>query len=149
MSSPRSLHSKILLVDANSDGLLVRRSLLEEAGYEVDSAKSGQEALARFEAAVHGVVVAGCRMPKMSGGELTGKLRQIHPNVRVILLSGYLEALGVDDANMQADVVITKNSSEPANLLRWVKRLQNGSSIRKPAGSHKRTGASSSRTGTH
>ena len=39
----------VLLVDDNRDGLLVRRSLLEELGYSVQVAGNGEEGLKLFE----------------------------------------------------------------------------------------------------
>ena len=42
---------KILLVDDNHDGLLVRRSFLEEIGYCVQIASNGEEGLKLFESA--------------------------------------------------------------------------------------------------
>ena len=52
------------------------------------------------------------------------------------LLSGFVEPLGLNESNTGADAVIAKNSSEPANLLRAVKRLLNRVT-RKPPGSQK------------
>ena len=54
----------ILLVDDNHDGLLVRRSLLEELGCRVQIAVNGEEGLKLFEAAKFDVVVTDYRMPR-------------------------------------------------------------------------------------
>jgi CheY-like chemotaxis protein len=130
--------AKILLVDDNRDGLLVRRALLEEAGYKVDVARSGEEGLKLFEAEHFDVVVTDYRMPRMNGAELIQRIRQLNPNVRVILLSGFVDPLGLTEANTAADVVIAKNSNEPGHLIRWVRRLVNRTSSRKPPVTQKR-----------
>src|ERR1039458_5771231 len=80
----------ILLVDDNRDGLLVRRSLLEEAGCRVQIASNGEEGLKLFESFPFDVVVTDYRMPRMDGGELIQRIRQLKHHARIILLSGFL-----------------------------------------------------------
>ena len=145
MKTDASPHPKILLIDDNRDGLLVRKSLLEEVGYQVQLANSGEEGLKCFEASSFAVVVTDYRMPKMNGVELIERFRQRDPNARIILLSGFVEPLGLTEENTGADAVIAKSSNEAAHLMRWVKRLVNRTTTRKPPaaqnnGSAKRRG---------
>jgi len=122
----------ILLVDDNHDGLLVRRSLLEELGYRVQIATNGEDALTLFETHPFEVVVSDYRMPRMNGVELIHRLRVLNPNVRVVLLSGFVEALGLNEDNTGADIVLVKSAREPVQLVRSVKRLVNSRPPRKP-----------------
>jgi len=132
-------HPNILLVDDNRDGLLVRCSLLEEVGYSVQKATNGEEGLKLFNSSRFDVVVTDYRMPRMNGVELIQKIRKVNPNIRVILLSGFVEPLGLTEENTGADVVIVKSSNEAA-------RLVNRGASRKPPTpqpgqpAHKRTG---------
>jgi CheY-like chemotaxis protein len=141
----RALQSTILLVDDSRDGLLVRRLLLEEEGYRVDVAVDGNEGMKAFAASAYDVVVTDYCMPSMNGVEMIAEIRKIDPRARVILLSSFLEPLGLTTENTGADVVLAKNSTEPANLKRSVKRLVNRSHLRKPpasqAGPRKRVSA--------
>jgi CheY-like chemotaxis protein len=130
-----TLQSDVLLVDDNRDGLLVRRALIEEQGIQVQTAHNGEEGLRLFESCHFAVVVTDYRMPRMKGTELIERLRQIDPNVRVVLLSTLVEPLGLTEENTGADAVIAKNSREPVHLVRAVKRLLNGKASRKPPGS--------------
>jgi len=132
MTTAPSLHPNILLVDDNRDGLLVRCSLLEEVGYSVQKAANGEEGLKLFNSSRFDVVVTDYRMPRMNGVELIQKIRKVNPNIRVILLSGFVEPLGLTEENTGADVVIIKSSNEAAHLVRWVKRLVNRGASRKP-----------------
>jgi len=125
-------NARILLVDDNRDGLVVRRSLLEELGFQVEIAGNGEEALKLFSAAGFDVVVTDYRMPSMDGKELIVRIRALDPNARIILLSGFVEPLGLSEQNTGANAVIAKSSSEPAHLVRWVKRLLNEPARRKP-----------------
>jgi CheY-like chemotaxis protein len=131
---PSARPFKILLVDDNPDGLLVRRLLLEELGLEVETALDGEEGLRRFESGKFDVVVTDYRMPRMNGIEMIVKIRERDAAARIILLSGFVEPLGLNEKNTGADVVIAKTSSEPAMLARSVKRLLNRVPARKPAG---------------
>jgi CheY-like chemotaxis protein len=136
MNIPTHSIPNILLVDDNRDGLLVRRSLLEEIGCCVSIALNGEEGLKLFQAGKFDVVVTDYRMPRMNGGELIQRIRALEPNARIILLSGFVEPLGLTEQNTGADAVLIKSANEPAQLMRTVKRLVNRT-VRKPPGSQK------------
>jgi CheY-like chemotaxis protein len=135
----------ILLVDDNSDGLLVRRALLEEAGCTVELASNGPEGLKLFQPGKFDLVVTDFRMPGMDGVEFIRHVRIAEPEMRVILLSGFVEPLGLNESNTGADTVVAKSANEPAHLVRSVRRLLNRP-LRKPPLSQK--GLRSSTTAT-
>jgi CheY-like chemotaxis protein len=122
----------VLLVDDNCDGLLVRRSLLEEIGCTVEVAHNGEEGLQLFRASSFDVVVTDYRMPRMNGVEMIALIRQTNPNARIVLLSGFVEPLGLTEENTGADSVIAKSANEPGHLLRAVKRLLNAGKRKPP-----------------
>jgi CheY-like chemotaxis protein len=128
---------RILIVDDNRDGLLVRRSLLEELGYTIQIAANGEEGLKCYEAQRFDVVVTDFKMPRMNGVELIQRIRILDPNARVVLLSGFVDPLGLNEENTGADIVLSKSSNEPAQLLRSVKRLVSNRTLRKPPASQK------------
>ncbi|MEO8596633.1 MAG: response regulator [Candidatus Solibacter sp.] len=136
MKTAASSTPNILLVDDNRDGLLVRRSLLEEIGCCVQIALSAEEGLSLYQATKFDVVVTDYRMPRMNGAELIQRIRLLDPNARIILLSGFVEPLGLTEQNTGADAVISKSAHEPAHLTRSVKRLINRG-LRKPPGSQR------------
>src|ERR1051325_3351670 len=108
MKKSSALDPHILLVDDNRDGLLVRRSLLEEAGWRVQVAHDGEEGLNLFKSSAFDVVITDYRMPSMNGVELIRLIRAHEPCARVILLSGFVDPLGLTEENTGADVVIPK-----------------------------------------
>src|ERR1051326_7297579 len=62
--------SEILLVDDNRQGLIARKSLLQELGCSVSTATSGDEALNLFRNKKFDIVVTDYKMPRMDGIEL-------------------------------------------------------------------------------
>jgi CheY-like chemotaxis protein len=128
-----SLPARILLVDDNRDGLLIRRHLLEEQGYSVEVAPGGEEGFEIYQASAFDVLVTDYRMPRMNGVDLIQRIRAIAADARIVLLSGFVEPLGLTEANTGADAVIAKSANEPTHLLRAIKRLLNMSRVkRKP-----------------
>jgi CheY-like chemotaxis protein len=115
--------ARVLLVDDNRDGLAARKVVLEEQGLTVITAANGEEALETFSKQKFDLLVTDFRMPKMSGIELIRCVRPLDPQLRVILLSGLVNALGLDERSTGADVVIAKDDREIPQLLRSVSRL--------------------------
>lgn len=87
----------VLLVDDEPNNIHVLRDLLEEH-WEVHAAYSGPEALALLEKTPVDVVVADQRMPGMTGVELLEAVRQRHPDVAGIVLTGYADMQALESA---------------------------------------------------
>ncbi|MBC7927171.1 MAG: response regulator [Bryobacteraceae bacterium] len=121
-ATPPANNLRLLVVDDNSRGLLARKVVLEEQGYQVTTCCTPEEALALFETSPFDIVVTDYRMPNINGVELLERLRSIRP-VPVVLMSGMVEVLGLNEGNTGADAVVTKNSHEIVNMLRAVNRL--------------------------
>src|SRR5580693_5573250 len=128
---------RILLVDDNALGLAARRSVLEELGHKVMTSGTPHEALELCGKQRFDVVVTDYKMPKMNGVEFITRLRKSHPAVSIILISGFTDTLGLNEANTGADVVIQKSSHEVSHLVRSVNRLLKKlqQPTRKPPGS--------------
>jgi CheY-like chemotaxis protein len=123
ISSSANLSGRILIVDDNSLGLSARRGLLEELGHKVVTSATPHEALEMCGKQRFDVVVTDYKMPKMNGVELISRLRKQYPSLAVILVSGFTDTLGLNEANTGADVVIQKSSHEVNHLIRSVNRL--------------------------
>ena len=124
-ASPRSAASSavILLVDDNCDGLMARRSVLEELGYKVISASCGREALQLIEQQSVDLIITDYKMVPVNGLELIGRLREGNVSTPVILLTGFASNLGLCPENTGASIVLQKSADELASLLRHIKRL--------------------------
>ena len=136
-SSSSNFSGRILLLDDNNMGLAARRSVLEELGHKVVTCGAPHDALELCGKQRFDVVVTDYKMPKMNGVEFITRLRKQHPAIHVILISGFTDTLGLDEANTGADVVIQKSSHEVSHLIRSVNRLlrKQQHPSRKPAAS--------------
>ena len=81
----------ILLVDDEEMVLDVGAKMLENLGYTVFKARSGNEAIETYEENKDHIdmVILDMVMPQMAGGEAYDRLKEINPNARVLLSSGY------------------------------------------------------------
>ncbi len=81
----------ILLVDDEEGIQLLYREEFEEEGYEVISASNGDEALEIFNREPPDLVILDINMPGMSGIEVLRRMKEINPDLPVILSSAYQE----------------------------------------------------------
>jgi len=81
----------ILLVDDEHMILEVAKQMIEVFGYEVLAAKGGKEAIEVYKANRDriGMVILDMVMPDMGGGETYDRLKEINPDIKVLLSSGY------------------------------------------------------------
>ena len=117
-SSPR-----ILLVEGDDDHAAFLAHALESAGYPVERASTGAEALARLEHQTYGLVLAHYGLPDTSGVELlnAASRRNVLGAARALLFSGR------HDLENSGYTVIRK-PLDPSDLLRQVQSLL-GSSV--------------------
>ena len=110
----------ILCVDDEWSGLEGRRMLLEQRGYQVLAATSGDEALQLFATYPTDLVLLDYHMPKMNGDVVATRMKASQPDVPVAMLSSD-EAIP-ESALESVDVFISKSES-PASLLEIVEHL--------------------------
>jgi CheY-like chemotaxis protein len=80
----------VLFVDDEPDMLLARRLMFECMGYSVFTVESGKEALELLRLHTVDAVVVDYIMPEMDGEETARRIREIRPNLPIILSSGCL-----------------------------------------------------------
>jgi two-component system, NtrC family, nitrogen regulation response regulator NtrX len=81
--------SNILIID---DEKAIRKTLseiLSYEGYKIEEAGDGEEGLRRFRDKTYDVVLCDIKMPKIDGIEFLDKVRELNPDVPVIMISGH------------------------------------------------------------
>ena len=81
----------ILLVDDEEEITAIGKEMLNSLGYEVITAGNGSDGLKLFKENrdVISLTIIDFIMPKMGGGELFDRLREIDPESKILLTSGY------------------------------------------------------------
>ena len=81
----------ILLVDDEDMVLDVGEEMLKTLGYKVLLAKSGKEAIELYNKNLDNIdmVLLDMVMPEMGGGEAYDRMKEISPDIKVLLSSGY------------------------------------------------------------
>jgi two-component system, chemotaxis family, chemotaxis protein CheY len=92
------MSTKVLLVDDSSLARRTVRSILEELGYEVEEATDGAQALERYFLNRHDLVILDMVMTGMYGLEVLTKLRELNPEVRVIVATADIQNSTVEQA---------------------------------------------------
>ena len=81
--------SRILFVEDDDPGRELGAYNLEKAGYQVDAVATGEEALERFDPAVHALVITDLKMPGISGMDVLKAVKSRAPEVQVLVITAY------------------------------------------------------------
>lgn len=97
----------LLLVD---DEASIRQALsrnLQKSNYDVTSATNGAEAFSYLQDKPYDLIVTDYLMDGISGLELMSKARELYPDIKVIVFSGYMEQ-NFEEVLRQADCFLAK-----------------------------------------
>jgi len=109
---------RILVVDDEPQIRRIMRTTLTGAGYEVEDARSGEEALVKLREFRPDLVLLDINMPGMGGLEACRAIRA-DPNVAIIMLTVHnTEAAKVEALDAGADDFVTKPFGTPELLAR-------------------------------
>jgi DNA-binding NtrC family response regulator len=119
MSEP----ARILVID---DEESIRRTVsmtLRHAGYVVDTAENGKQAIEKAEANFYNLALIDIRLPDMEGTELLTALKETTPKMVKIILTGYpalQNAITAINKGVDAYLIKPVNTNE---ILRLIKEL--------------------------
>jgi len=89
MNTSIANHYSALLVDDDLELLRVIEQVLEDGGFSVVTARSGEEALNVLQSQPFDVIMTDIRMPGISGFELIEKIAAIDEAVKTVLMTGF------------------------------------------------------------
>jgi signal transduction histidine kinase/CheY-like chemotaxis protein/ligand-binding sensor domain-containing protein len=78
---------RILIIDDNSTNLQILKKQLELWKFIPELAESGEEALGLLSQQQFDMVISDMQMPGMDGAQLAGKIKDVHPQLPIVLLS--------------------------------------------------------------
>ena len=108
----------ILCVDDNEQTLSVRKFLLETRGYRVYTAINGHDAIALFSTTHIDLVLTDLGLPQMDGNALIGHLKEISPEVPMILTSDIVRP---GERAHRADAFLAKGCCTPSELIERIR----------------------------
>lgn len=87
---------KILLIDDSPLALAITKEVIEDLGYECDTALSGEEGLDKYKNNRPDCVIVDLVMPRMDGFQVVGELLKLDLKVKIIALSASLTKENLD-----------------------------------------------------
>jgi two-component system response regulator AtoC len=84
-----ALMARILIIDDEKQQLMLRASIMRAHGYEVVAAFSGRQAMELSQQQHFDLVITDWLMPEMTGLDISRRLKTLHPEIRIILLTGW------------------------------------------------------------
>jgi DNA-binding NtrC family response regulator len=118
-------NGSILLVEDDADIREVVRDTLCCAGFSVDTARDGVEAVEKVQDTGFDLILSDLMMPRMDGMELLKQVKQIRPDTNVIIMTGYgtIET-AVDAMKHGAADFVTKPAQSGELLVRISRALK-------------------------
>jgi CheY-like chemotaxis protein len=116
------LKATILCIDDQWSGLIGRKMLLENNGYEVLEATGGNEGLRLFLSHSVDAVVLDYQMPGMNGDVVAAKMKRAKSHVPIMLLSSYGP---LPKSKLEAVDIFLSKSQPPKILLSSLQHLLN------------------------
>lgn len=109
----KPMTKKLLIVDDERNIRTLFRDELEEAGYQVETAGSGHEALQKVANNIPDLIVLDIRMEDMTGLEVLEKIRQEHESLPVIMCTA---VRGLQDDFTVWDSKVSDYITKPVDL---------------------------------
>jgi len=106
-------NARILVVDDDESIRKVLSAILQERGYAVDVAATGEEAIAKSKTNFYNLALVDIRLPDMEGTQLLTSMKNTTPRMIRIIITGYPSLKNAIEAvNKGADGYVLK----PVNM---------------------------------
>lgn len=130
LPSPATTDATILVVEDQGIVRDILVKVLRIKGYEVFEAENGETALALLKR--HGyridLLLTDIIMPVMGGTELANKAKELYPDMRIIFMSGYSEAILKNRQILDHELAFLQKPITPTALMRKVAEVMSASS---------------------
>jgi DNA-binding NtrC family response regulator len=115
----------VLLVEDEEVVLKITKLLLEENGYTVLPAGSGEEAIrlfTRYREPIH-LLITDVVMPMLSGKDVADQIESVHPETKVLYMSGYTDDAIVHRGIVDADIQFIQKPFTERALTRKIREV--------------------------
>ena len=80
---------RILIVDDEPDVRNFLSTLIQDAGFQTETAVDGVDALEKIQARPYALVLLDLKIPGVTGLEVLAAIREQQPTAKVIIITGY------------------------------------------------------------
>jgi PAS domain S-box-containing protein len=115
----------ILLAEDEQIVRKLTREILEMHGYQVLEAANGGAAISiceRHQRPIH-LLLSDVIMPELGGRELASRLAQKHPELKVLYMSGYMDAASLPNSSLETNLSFLQKPFTPDALARKVREV--------------------------
>jgi len=105
-SNGHSLHVLVVEDDPMIRGIEVEYMVSD--GHTVETAADGCEGLSKFHAGKFDLVLVDRAMPEINGDQLPEAIKEMNPDIPVILVTGFTDILGDDHKRRRANLILSK-----------------------------------------
>lgn len=120
---PRTGPGTVLVVDDDPAVLRSIARMVERLGYRAQSATNGGDALELVSRSVPDLILLDMAMPGMNGAEFLDELRPAHPDLPVVIVTGYPDSSLVHRAAQHAPVMLLTKPLDKAHLDRTLRTV--------------------------
>lgn len=123
------MKAKILIVDDSNLARRMTRQALEEMGHTVEEATDGAQALERYFLNRHDLVILDMVMNGMYGLEVLAKMRELNPEVRVLVATADIQQSTQDQARAAGAAAFINKPLNRQTLTNLVTRILEGNVV--------------------
>ena len=114
-------HARILVIEDDESIRKTLAMILEEKGYDVDTAENGKEAIKKSSGKFYNLALIDIRLPDMEGTKLLTALRETTPRMVKIIVTGYpsmQNAIEAENHGADANILKPFNVDSVLNTIR-------------------------------
>jgi K+-sensing histidine kinase KdpD len=116
------VNESILVVDDDLDFLEIIKRILENKGYQVDTAPSADRAISRLKERFYNATILDISLPDADGTELLPHILEIHQDIIAIMLTGHSSLQNAVKSLNRGAFAYLEKPLDPANLLSVIDR---------------------------
>ena len=113
----------VLVVDDDEDLQTTFKQFLKKAGFSRIVVGSGTEAISYAEKQKFDLVFLDLQLPDMSGDEVYLRIKELHPDLPIVIITGYPNSAILSRILQSGPVTVIKKPIEFNQLTRTVKQL--------------------------
>ncbi|MBR9979582.1 MAG: response regulator [Desulfatitalea sp.] len=118
------MKGRILLVDDNAAFIDTIQDILEEEGYRVETAPSGETAVESVRREAFDLVLMDIKMPGMNGVESFLRMKDVDPHIQVLLFTAYALDDLIEEAKSNGVLAVLKKPLDIDRLFTFLEETR-------------------------